>query len=168
MLAKSDRSLVPNCSNLGRNKRMWSGIWSLLVPPKVKHLLWRATHEAIPTLLNLWKRKVVASATCPRCLSACEDTIHSLWSCPALRVIWDATAAGQRLLKHRFMTFADLMEKVVEIKECFDINLVAVILWMIWDCRNSDRVGGCSTDLRTIRAKASTFLHDFSSAQIPR
>ena len=168
MLAKSDRSLVPNCSNLGRNKRMWSGIWCLLVPHKVKHMLWRATHEAIPTLLNLWKRKVVSSVTCPRCLLACEDSIHSLWSCPALRVIWEAIAAGQRLLKYRFMTFADLMETVVEMKDCFNINLVAMILWMIWECRNSDRVGGCSTDLRTIRVKALTFLHDFSSAQIPR
>ncbi|XP_050259644.1 uncharacterized protein LOC126704654 [Quercus robur] len=66
------------------------------------------------------------------------------------------------------MTFADLMETVVEMKDCFDINMVAVILWMIWECRNSDCVGGCSTDLRTIRVKASTFLHDFSSVQIPR
>nr|XP_023894446.1 uncharacterized protein LOC112006402 [Quercus suber] len=147
---------------------MWSGIWCLWVPPKVKHMLWRATHEAIPTLLNMWKRKVVSSVTCPRCLMACKDTIHSLWSCPVLRVIWEATVVGQKLLKHRFMTFADLMETVMEMKDCFDINLVAVILWMIWECRNSNRVGGYSTDLRTIRVKALTFLHDFSSAQIPR
>ena len=55
MLAKSERSLAPNCSNMGQSKRMWIGIWSLQVPPKVKHMLWRALHEAIPTLLNLWK-----------------------------------------------------------------------------------------------------------------
>ena len=94
MLAKSERSLAPNCSNMGQSKRMWIGIWSLQVPPKVKHMLWRALHEAIPTLLNLWKRKVVSSVTCPRCYSAFEDTIHSLWSCPALRVIWEVDVAG--------------------------------------------------------------------------
>ena len=56
----------------------------------------------------------------------------------------------------------------MEIKDCFDISLIAVILWMIWESRNSDRLGGCSSDLRTIRVKALTFLHDFSSAQLPR
>jgi len=81
-----------------------------------------------------------------------------------LKVIWEANAAGQKLLKHKFMSFADLMEMLVEMRNCFDINLVAVILWLIWDKRNSDHVGGYSSDLRTILVKASTFLHDFSSA----
>nr|POE83756.1 hypothetical protein CFP56_06077 [Quercus suber] len=114
MLAKSNRCLVPNCSNMGRSKRMWTGIRSLQVPPK------------------------------------------------------EASAAGQKLLKHRFMCFADFMELLVKMKDSFDINLIVVILWMIWESRNSNRVGGCSSDLQTIRAKASTFLHDFSSAQLPR
>lgn len=50
-----------------------------------------------------------------------------------LRVIWDANAAGQKLLKHRFTCFADLMEVLVENKDCFDLNLLAVMFWMIWE-----------------------------------
>lgn len=60
------------------------------------------------------------------------------------------------------------MEMLVELGDSFDINLVAVIFWMIWEMRNFNRVGGCCFDLRTIRVKASTFFHDFSSAQLPR
>ncbi|XP_075665322.1 uncharacterized protein LOC142634981 [Castanea sativa] len=69
---------------------MWNGTWSLRVAPKVKHMLRRATNEAIPTLLNLWRRNVVSSVSCPRCNSACEYTIHALWICPVLMVIWEA------------------------------------------------------------------------------
>ena len=66
------------------------------------------------------------------------------------------------------MSFVDLMELLVEMKDSFDLNLLAVIFWMIWEKRNSDHVDGCSLDLRTIRAKASSFLHEFPSVQLPR
>ena len=56
-----ERNLNPNCSNSEMNHRLWNSIWGLQVPHKVKHMIWRASHNAIPTLCNLWKRNVVNS-----------------------------------------------------------------------------------------------------------
>ena len=69
---------------------MWNEIWSLQVPHKIKHLMWKVANEAIPTLYNLWRRRVVQVVVCLGRFSDCEDTIHALWSYTALRSIWEA------------------------------------------------------------------------------
>ena len=35
------------------NRRMWSGIWRLKVPNKVKTFAWQACFESLPTMENL-------------------------------------------------------------------------------------------------------------------
>ena len=78
LLATSSRAANPSSSSNSRGKSLWKGIWNLQAPQKVKHLLWRAANEAIPTVLNLWKRRVVNSVCCPMCKSNTEDTTHAL------------------------------------------------------------------------------------------
>lgn len=78
LLSLSKRLSLPNCSDPSRRKHMWNGIWSLQVPHKIKHLLWKAANDAIPTLYNLWRRWVVQAVVCPGCAAECEDTFHTL------------------------------------------------------------------------------------------
>ena len=78
LLATSDRAAQPTTSSSSCGKAVWKSIWNLQAPQKVKHLIWRAANEAIPTLLNLWKRRVVNSVCCPMCKSNTEDTTHAL------------------------------------------------------------------------------------------
>ena len=80
LLAGQGRNLLPSSSSIGGNNLVWKSIWNLQVPHKVKHLLWRAANEALPTLYNLWRRKVVTSIYCPFCKSDEEDTVHALWA----------------------------------------------------------------------------------------
>ena len=53
LLAVSGRNLLPCSSSAGINSLIWKTLWNLQVPHKVKHLLWRAANEALPTLHNL-------------------------------------------------------------------------------------------------------------------
>lgn len=46
---------------------LWSKLWKLKIPNAVKVFLWKASHEALPTKLNLFKRKVVDLPDCPIC-----------------------------------------------------------------------------------------------------
>lgn len=78
LLSSTKRLSIPNYSDPSRCKHMWNGIWSLQVPRKIKHLLWKVANDAIPTLYNLWRRRVVQAVVCPGCFSDCEDTIHAL------------------------------------------------------------------------------------------
>ena len=59
-----ERSLSPTCLSPERRHKLWTSIWSSQVPQKVKTMIWRACHNAIPTLCNLWRRKVVNSVQC--------------------------------------------------------------------------------------------------------
>lgn len=43
---------------------LWSKIWSLKVPRKINHFLWRACTDCLPTKTNLLKRKIVADSVC--------------------------------------------------------------------------------------------------------
>lgn len=67
LLALSKMNKKPTRSTNRRNNQLWKGIWSLQVPYKVKHLIWRAANEALPTLYNLLCRKVVQTVYCPNC-----------------------------------------------------------------------------------------------------
>nr|POF21903.1 putative ribonuclease h protein [Quercus suber] len=112
LLVSAERMSRPNCSDPKRRGFLWKGIWSLQVPHKIKHLLWKAANEAIPTLYNLWRRQVVLSVLCPGCKSACEDTTHALWACPALISVWQSDGAMKNLLKYKVSMFADLLELI--------------------------------------------------------
>ena len=68
------------------NKKMWSGLWRLKVPNKIKTFVWRACTESFPTLVNLARRKVVLSNSCISCNREPEIVIHSLWGCEKVKV----------------------------------------------------------------------------------
>nr|POF24175.1 hypothetical protein CFP56_06257 [Quercus suber] len=71
------------------------------MPHKVKHMLWRAFHNAIPTLCSLWRRNVVSSTICLGYKAGYEDTIHALRSYCSLFVVWKDYAMLMKLLRFR-------------------------------------------------------------------
>ena len=166
LLSNVERSKRPSCSNLEKSHRLWNGFWGLQIPHKVKHMLWRAAHNAIPSLYNLWRRKVVTAALCPSYKSGSEDTMHALWTCPSLLVVWSNDEMLTKLLRSKFNDFSDLLGMDFLMKDWIDPNLLAICFWLVWSKRNSDRLGEPSVALGRIRAKAATLLHDFRSAQL--
>lgn len=133
LIARSERNKQPSCSTRD-NSQLWKGIWNLQVPYKVKHLIWRVANESLPTLQNLLCRNMVRNAVCPTCKLAWEDTIHALWNCQRLWVIWDADDELKKCFKHKFTLFADLLEMIFLRKESVDVKLFAVIIGLIWIC----------------------------------
>ena len=70
---------------------LWKEIWSLNSPNKVKHFIWRACENSLPTKCNLVHRKVIYDHTCDCCLVSLESPIHADWSCPELDCVWGAS-----------------------------------------------------------------------------
>nr|XP_011462069.1 PREDICTED: uncharacterized protein LOC105350822 [Fragaria vesca subsp. vesca] len=70
---------------------VWSIIWGLSVPNKVKLFLWRACHAFLPCVERLFKRKVCSSDICGRCGGASESVLHSLWDCRIAQKVWKCT-----------------------------------------------------------------------------
>lgn len=66
-------------TSYGYTGDQWKSIWDLSVPAKVKIFLWRAAHDHIPTVQNLYTRGVDVVPVCPLCLKKCESTTHALF-----------------------------------------------------------------------------------------
>ena len=64
------------------------------MPNKVRIFLWRACSEALPTKLNLQKRKVLDNLSCSLCQTATESTLHALRGCEYLLPVWDIAFYG--------------------------------------------------------------------------
>ena len=115
-------------------------IWDLQVPHKVRHLIWRAANDALPTLQNLMCRKVVNSTHCPMCKSDGKDLIHALWKCRRLLVVWETDEEIMKLIRQKFISFTDLWAALISKKDRLNVDLLAVTFWLVWSRRNAARI----------------------------
>ena len=76
----------------GSNKEaltcLWLGIWKLKIPGKVKHILWKACTNSLPTKVNLMRKKILTNPQCHLCGKHPEDTLHALWACEVVKRAW--------------------------------------------------------------------------------
>lgn len=42
-----------------------------------------------------------------------------------------------KLLRYKFVVFADLQEMLLRMRDRLDINLMVMVFWLIWSRRNS-------------------------------
>lgn len=54
----------------------------------VKHFVWRACHDLLPTRTNLAQRKIVKHVSCPIYEKEEETLHHIFWECPLASDIW--------------------------------------------------------------------------------
>ena len=79
----------PCCSN--SDPQGWQTIWKLGIPEKVKIFLWKAAKNFLPTMENLWKRKVVQEPICQICKKELENIPHALLDCKLAKKMWRHT-----------------------------------------------------------------------------
>nr|POF06446.1 hypothetical protein CFP56_57421 [Quercus suber] len=58
LLCELENREAASGSNNADSRNFWRGIWSLRIPNKIKHFGWQACIESLPTLANLYRRKV--------------------------------------------------------------------------------------------------------------
>lgn len=67
----------------------WKRMWKVRVPPKVKHMLWRATTNCLPTKSLLRSRHVSVDEICPLCKVQRETVVHCLINCTFAQSCWN-------------------------------------------------------------------------------
>lgn len=70
------------------NPAVWKLIWSTKAMPKVLHFLWKACSNCLPTMANLFVKKVANSPLCPICHEFPESIEHVFFLCPWVRGVW--------------------------------------------------------------------------------
>lgn len=64
----------------------------------------------------------------------------------------------KKLLSYKFNAFANLLEMICMLRDCIEVNLLAMIFWLIWNKRNSGRLGNEFTETPRIQHKVMTLL----------
>ena len=72
-------------SNPNPQKSFWRGLWMLRIPSKMKHFAWCACNEALPTMVNLFRRLLADTDRCTVCNAQPKDILHAIWGCEALK-----------------------------------------------------------------------------------
>ena len=98
----------PGPSNTTAHKKFWLDIWSLNVPNKIRHFIWRASNDSLPTKMNLLKRNITANSHYNRCCCETEDTIHAIWGCPEVKIVWWELVQCRPFLAEKQVCFRDL------------------------------------------------------------
>ena len=152
---------------MNAQKNFWKKVWSLNVPSKIQHFIWRACIDSFPTKLNLSKRIPIPNAICERCGSEIEDTVHALWGCQKLKELWWNVEQCRSFLTERFVNFRDLFEGVMLLDSHNIAEIMAFIAWSIWFNRNALRVGSHTLPITQIHREALERLQEFQAAIDP-
>ena len=104
---------------------------------KYENVLWRVCRDSLPTKSNLHKKTIIPNLTCDRCASMVEDTLHALWGCSDLNVVWNDDRWNFRS-REVFIDFKHLCGWLMENGK--PIELFAIHVWCIWHQRNQSRL----------------------------
>nr|POE52943.1 hypothetical protein CFP56_36118 [Quercus suber] len=138
-------------------------IWRLKVPNKVKVFLWRACSRALPTKVNLQKRRVVDNSTCDQCGCMAEDEFHALWDCEKVHEVWAPAFGEVRRKGQSLLVMSDLVSftKV----EGLILELFAMTAWLIWMQRNKLRANDNPQPCSRVAYSASALLAKFQQGK---
>lgn len=119
-------------NNAAVSERFWKRLWSLKVPPKVNHLMWRAASGCLLTKTQLFQKHVDINVACPMCNQDPETIEHVLLNCSFARDCWrcwGGSTANSDSFKEWLSSSYD----------SWDMKLrqgAAMLCWPIWKCRN--------------------------------
>ncbi len=164
-LLRVEASGLSGCSSPAPMGTLWKSIWGLSLSPSIRNFLWRACSGALPTKLALWQRNVLYKLLCDQCGKGIEDTMHALWSCPALASIWSMESCLGPLLSRSFLDFTDLISSVLSTCSTQDSALFSVLAWLIWHTRNKKWLHQSGGSIEGINQRVQERVREFSALQ---
>ncbi|CAL1359363.1 unnamed protein product [Linum trigynum] len=141
------------CSTGSSNQpRIWSHIWKLQVPERVRCFAWLVAHNRISCNEQRVKRHLSSSPFCYRCPLQVETPLHALRDCPPAAYTWSRLVPAER----QFSFFSNSLEQWLssnlkeEDKLGGDIPWNAYFsigLWNLWKNRNDGAFNGIEKTL---------------------
>ncbi|GAU10749.1 hypothetical protein TSUD_425820, partial [Trifolium subterraneum] len=93
-------SNIAGTANVMYQQDDWQSLWTILAPPKAKHLLWRISRGCLPTRMRLQTRHVPCPSSCPLCNHDSEDEWHVFFDCD-VSIQARQTAGLEQLLQNQ-------------------------------------------------------------------
>jgi len=132
MLEFTASFLNPCSSSMDGMSKVWKGMWKIKTPNKIRHFLWRAARDSLPTKQNLCQRHVLVDASCPLCDEHTESLMHYLWLCDHAKAVWKSDICFARYYRKQHRDFLELLGEVMRSGSDFHIAPFSTISWCLW------------------------------------
>ena len=117
----------------------WNRLWKLECPPKVKHFLWRMSHNTLPVKRMLSRRGVKTDTLCNMCNRLDKDGAHLFFKCKEAKTAWrELNLERIRCALTEAGSARGVMETILKLKGKEQLTVI-LLLWMWWDGRNKRR-----------------------------
>ena len=132
------------CSDPPKMHGVWRGVWSLNMPNKIKHFVWKACNGILPTKESLFRRKITDSNTCEDCGRQAETTMHVLCFCSRGTEAWKESKLAMPCNIQESWSFVDTFSRLRTgwIAQPGLLERWVSICWGIWKSKNEVRGGG--------------------------
>jgi hypothetical protein len=146
---------------------LWRKTWKLGIPGKIKHFIWRAYHDSLPTSHNLFRRKITPNPFCNICDQEEETTYHALWKCAMARNTWALVPGRVQKLPNQGEDFPRFMLWIFQNFSKTEVEEWATISWAIWSARNCYIFEAHQKGPQQIRMEALLLLRKYRLANTP-
>ena len=121
---------MPSSSSLAYDHVVWKKIWKMKVPNKIRHFIWCAAKDLLPTKANLKARHVPVDDVCEGCGDYSELRLHSLWLCDQAQAVWMLGPEFQFLIRKGCRSFIELLKHLFRVGsgfQCVCYNLLVSV-----------------------------------------
>ena len=84
-------------------------LWKFQVPNKVRHFVWKAAKDILPTKTNSIQQHVIVDDLCEECGLYAESLFHLSMECPKAWEIWGFIQFSHLLSSMNFQSFMDFL-----------------------------------------------------------
>lgn len=138
-------------------------MWNLLIPPKVKHFIWRVGHNCLPTLVNLQRKHVEINAMCAVCRVGDETLEHALWTCPFALRCWEEAHLNVHLVDGQ--SVAHFLSAILDADSTSGVEFFCMLAWSLWNHRNAVVWRGKFNTPQLVCHSAHEFMQQWKKAQ---
>lgn len=136
----------------------WNKIWMLMIPQKIKILMWRLCRNNVPMRNILRGKGISVPISCPMCIGDIEHLLHLFFDCKFAKDCWRCVGLEyeMQIVENAPSWF---LEKLAS--ETHD-NLVKIetVVWGVWFTRNKKIFEGkCLTPTAAMHGVRIKFLN---------
>ena len=164
-LLRADGSDLPGCSSSTQTSVLWKSIWGLPLTPSIHNFYGELAVMPCQQKSLFGGGMFCLSLFCDQCKRGVEDTMHALWSCPALASVWSMERWLEPLLSRAFLDFTDLLSSVLDSCTQSESALFGTLAWMIWHVRNKKRLQLGGGTLEGLNQRAHDRLKEVTELQ---
>ena len=153
-----------NASQDEREVKLWKKIWATKIPSKIQICAWRITHNFLPVLANLFKKRICSLTICPLCGLHEKTTIHAIRQCNFASEVWVHTQMND---KWSLTDDIDILQWLLKVtgnmnQNTFEFGLI--IIWAIWNNRNAVVMQENARNSQGVAMFAASYYQEYKNA----